>query len=146
MTHSFPTRRSSDLRFGRLSRGQTDHASASPPAAVAPTSSERRVTSGARPDCLPTVSRMPAIPPLIVGAREGGKGFRGSAPSPLQGRGYGGLAACCIAGVGEGLCPAFPSPSFASPCRRQLRYPTPCRRSAERRIGKEGGGKVSYRW
>src|SRR3546814_14911232 len=120
MTHSFPTRRSSDLRFGRLSRGQTDHASASPPAAVAPTSSERRVTSGARPDCLPTVSRMPAIPPLIVGARAGGKGFRGSAPPPLPGRGYGGLAACRLAGVAEGRCPSFSSPHLPLPCTSQL--------------------------
>src|SRR3546814_15603940 len=52
---------------------------------------------------------------LIVGARGGGKAFWGSVPSPLQGRGYGGLAACCLAGVGEGRAVRAPLQASLAP-------------------------------
>src|SRR3546814_20715663 len=54
-------------------------------------------------------------PLLIVGARGGGKAFWGSVPSPLQGRGYGGLAACCLAGVGEGRAVRAPLQASLAP-------------------------------
>src|SRR3546814_3335782 len=55
--------------------------------------------------------------------------FRGSPlpvpPSSLQGRGYEGLATCCLAGVGGEGEAVFPSPSFASSLQEQAGLSSP---------------------
>src|SRR3546814_14429233 len=62
---------------------------------------------------------------LLVVWRGGLRGENFSS-SPLQGRGSGGLAACCPSAAGEGIA-LFPSPSFASSFRTKPAYPPPPR-------------------